>query len=63
MIDDSWTAITRRWGLLVADLSELHRLDLFDPAVLTRPWVGVRTLIFDLIHDPRSRLHHSLPRR
>jgi hypothetical protein len=47
----------------VADLSELYRLDLFDPAVLARPWLGVRALIFDLIHDPRSRLHHSLPRR
>jgi hypothetical protein len=48
---------------VLADLSELHGIDLFDPAVRARPMLGVRGLIFDLVHDPRSRLHHALPRR
>lgn len=47
----------------MADLSEIHHLDLFDPAVQARPWLGVRTMIYDLLTDPRSRLRRALPRR
>lgn len=45
------------------DLSEFHGIDLFDPAVQARPWLGIRTLIYGLLSDPRSRLRRALPRR
>lgn len=58
-IDGSWTALVRHWPLVIADLSQIHGLDLYDPAVLARPWPGVRTLIFDLLDRP-TRLREAL---
>lgn len=63
MIDDSWSAITAHWGAVVADLAEFFGVDLFDPDVQGRPWLGVRTMIYALLTDPRSRLRRALPRR
>lgn len=52
----------QHWPLVIADLSRHHRIDLFDPAVLARPWPGVRTLIFSLLDEP-TRLREALTRR
>lgn len=48
------------WRLVVADLLQHFHLDLYDPAVLSRPWPGVRTAIFALIDTPGSRLRAAL---
>lgn len=42
------------------DLAALYGLDLYDPAVLARPWPGVRTLILGLIDHPKSLLRAAL---
>lgn len=61
-IDGSWMALVRHWPLVVADLSAVHGIDLYDPAVRARPWPGVRTLIFDLLDRP-TRLREVLTMR
>lgn len=62
-IDRSWLAIVTHWRLVVADLAEIYHLDLYDPAVRARPWMGVRTMIFALLESPDSRLRRALTRR
>ncbi|GMA33505.1 hypothetical protein [Litorihabitans aurantiacus] len=47
----------------MADLLAIYHLDLYDPAVLTRPWLGVRTAIFALFTHPDSLLRRALTRR
>jgi len=33
-------------------MAERYGIDLYDPAVLSRPWPGVRIMIFGLINAP-----------
>lgn len=54
-----WIDIVTRWDLVHRDLAERYHIDLHDPAVLARPWPGVRTLILGLLSEP-SRLANSL---
>jgi hypothetical protein len=44
----------------VAELAARFGIDLYDPAVLARPWPGVRTMIYALAGDPTTLLHRSL---
>lgn len=60
-IDGSVLALLTHWRIVVAELAE-RGVDLYDPAVLARPWPGVRTLIFALIDSP-TRLRKALTRR
>jgi hypothetical protein len=60
-IDGSLLALVTNWRLVVAELGE-RGIDLYDPAVLARPWPGVRTAIFSLI-DSNTRLRAVLTRR
>lgn len=62
-VDGSWCAIVEHWRIVVADLALHYRVDLYDPAVLARPWPGVRTMIFALIDQPDTRLRRALTRR
>lgn len=57
-IDGSWLAIVQHWRIVVAELME-RGVDLYDPAVRARPWMGVRTLIFSLL-DTDTRLRAAL---
>jgi len=61
-IDGSLLALVTNWKLVVADLASEFGLDLYDPAVLVRPWPGVRTMIFSLLDSP-TRLRAVLTRR
>ena len=61
-IDGSILALVTNWKLVVADLAKEFGLDLYDPAVLARPWTGVRTMIFSLLDMP-TRLRAVLTRR
>ena len=67
-LDQSWLAIVTHWRIVVAELMR-QGVDLYDPAVRSRPWPGVRTLIFSLLDepssplDPPSRLREALTRR
>lgn len=54
-----WFDIVSHWDLVHRDLAERYRIDLYDPAVLARPWPGIRTLILGLLREP-SRLSHAL---
>jgi len=54
-----WADIIPHWGLVVADLSERHHVDLYDPQVLARPWPGVRDMILGLL-SVDSRLANAL---
>jgi hypothetical protein len=47
------------WSEVVADLAETFGVDLYDDAVLARPWPGVRTMILSLLSAP-SRLAAAL---
>jgi hypothetical protein len=60
-IDGSLLAIVTHWRLVVAELAE-RGIDLYDPAVLARPWPGVRTVIFSLL-DSNTRLRAALTKR
>jgi hypothetical protein len=40
-------------------MASTYGIDLHDPAVLARPWPGVRELIVGLLDEP-SRLAHDL---
>jgi hypothetical protein len=60
-VDGSILALVTHWRLVVAELAE-RGVDLYDPAVLARPWPGVRTLIFSLL-DSNTRLRAALTRR
>lgn len=60
-IDGSIIALLTHWRIVVAELAE-RGTDLYDPAVLARPWPGVRTLLFSLLDSP-TRLREALTRR
>lgn len=62
-VDGSLLAIVTHWRIVIAELITEHGIDLYDPAVLARPWPGIRTLIFTLIDMPDSRLRAALTRR
>ncbi|WP_337004111.1 MULTISPECIES: hypothetical protein [unclassified Microbacterium] len=59
-IDTSWLAIVTHWRIVVAELME-RGIDLYDPALQQRPWLGIRALIFLLI-DSDTRLRAALRR-
>ncbi|GEM_PF-4586186 len=59
-VDGSLLAIVTHWRVVVADLAQHFGVDLYDPAVLDRPWPGVRTMIFALLEMPESRLRRVL---
>ncbi|UOQ58553.1 hypothetical protein MUN78_06945 [Leucobacter allii] len=61
-VDTSLVALVSHWRLVVADLALHYHVDLYDPAVLARPWPGVRTMIFSLL-DSDTRLRAALTRR
>lgn len=61
-IDYSIFGLVSNWRSVIADLMK-QGIDLYDPAVRERPWPGVRTLIFDLIDTPGSRIREALTRR
>lgn len=61
-VDHSLLGLVTNWRLVVADLALHFHVDLYDPAVLARPWPGVRTMIFSLI-DSDTRLRAALTRR
>ncbi|MGV8972915.1 MAG: hypothetical protein ACOH10_11385 [Rhodoglobus sp.] len=54
-----WADVVGHWDLVIADLAERFGIDLYDPAVLARPWPGVRTLILGLLRVD-SRLANAL---
>ena len=62
-VDGSVMAIVTHWRLVVSDLAEHFTIDLYNPAVLDRPWPGVRTMIFALLDMPESRLRRALTTR
>lgn len=62
-IDRSMLALVMHWRLVIADLADFFGIDLYDPAVRSRPWMGVRTMIFALLEQPDSRLRRALTRR
>lgn len=55
-----WLHILTNWDAVIWDLSAIHGIDLYDPAVRARPWPGVCTLILGLVDEPSSRLHRAL---
>ena len=54
-----WGDILANWNAVVLDLSERHGVDLYDPAVLARPWPGVRSMILGLLQVD-SRLANAM---
>ena len=60
-IDGSTLALVTHWRLVVAELVE-RGIDLYDPAVLARPWPGIRAAIYSLLDSP-TRLRAALTRR
>lgn len=55
-VDGSICALVENWRVVVADLALHFGVDLYDPAVLARPWPGVRTMIYSLVgSDTRLR--------
>ena len=62
-VDDSTTAIVENWDVVVSELAEKYHVDLFDPVVRARPWLGIRAMIFALIATPGTRLRQALTRR
>jgi hypothetical protein len=54
-----WADITPHWDLVCADMAERYRVDLYDAAVLARPWLGVRAMILGLL-AVESRLTTAL---
>lgn len=68
LLDVSWFAIVSHWRLVLADLAD-RGIDLYDPAVLGRPWPGIRNIIFSLLDAPLgpfdapSRLRTALTRK
>lgn len=59
-VDGSLLALVSHWRLVVAEVAEVYGLDLHDPAVLARPWPGVRTMIFALLERPGGWLRAAL---
>ncbi len=62
-MDGSLLGLVGQWRIVVAELAEVYHVDLYDPAILARPWSGIRTMIFALIDRPGSRLRAALTRR
>ncbi len=63
VVDGSLSAIASHWRIVLAEMAEVYGVDLYDPAVLARPWPGVRTMIFALLERPGGRLRGALTRR
>jgi hypothetical protein len=63
IVDGSLLGILTNWRLVIDDMLAIYRLDLYDPAVLARPWPGVRTALYGLLDRPESRLRAALTRR
>lgn len=59
-VDGSILGIVTHWRCVVADLAQHFGVDLYDPAVLARPWPGVRIMIHSLLDMPESRLRRAL---
>ena len=59
-MDTSIVAILENWRAVVADFLTIYHLDLYDPAVLDRPWLGVRTALYALLDNPASLLRRAL---
>ena len=59
-MDTSILAILENWRAVVADFLTIYHLDLHDPAVLNRPWLGVRTALYALLDNPASLLRRAL---
>lgn len=55
-----WSHIVAEWDSVAWDLSAIHGVDLHDPAVRARSWLGVRGMILGLLRDPSSRLFAAL---
>lgn len=47
-----WWHLAQHWDAVHTDLAEIYGVDLHDPAVLARPWPGVRLLIVSLLTRP-----------
>ena len=62
-VDGSLLGLVTHWRLVIAEMAEVYGVDLYDPAVLARPWPGVRTMIFALLERPGGRLRGALTRR
>lgn len=54
--------LVQNWRLVEADLIKEYGIDLWDPAVRSRPWPGIRTAIYSLLDSP-TRLREALTRR
>lgn len=54
-----WADILEHWPLVVRDLAEHARVDVYDPALDARPWPWLRTHILGLLDIP-SRLTRAL---
>lgn len=59
-IDTSLLGLVTHWHVVVADLAQHFGVDLYDPAVLARPWPGVRIMIAALLEMPETRLYRVL---
>jgi hypothetical protein len=55
-----WRDILPNWNAVTLDLAERFGIDLHDPAVLARPWPGVRAMVLSLPNTPGSHLHNAL---
>lgn len=55
-----WSDILDNWALIVPDMAQFYGIDLYDPALNSRPWPWLRGLIFDLLSTPGSRLARAL---
>jgi len=55
-----WEDILDAWNLVVPDLADIYGVDLYDPALESRPWTWLRGLIYGLLSTPSSRLARKL---
>lgn len=62
-LDTSLLGLVTHWHLVVVDMLSIYGMDLYDPALLARPWLGVRSAIEALYTHPDSRLRRALTRR
>ena len=62
-IDRSLLGLVMNWRVVTVEVAEVYGIDLYDPAVLARPWPGIRDMIFALIDRPGGWLRAALTRR
>ena len=62
-IDESVLGLVTAWRAVVAEMARVYHVDMHDPAVLDRPWLGIRTMIFALRDTPGSALREALTLR